>query len=340
MVPTGSLQGTLAGNAVSPPGTPALALPPPAPVALPPEYGGAQVPQDYAGLLQSPAFQPNQEEVPSGGHQALDAILASLGGFLGGQGLAAVPNAILGVRQNVQDIKQRNAEASKQSAKDRADFVMKGMAQSREDRLNIANQKVEDAKRLGDKVALQNAQQDLANSKSEFAAQQDRFEAEKTYAENRLKEQEAKHEGNPEVQNLFGDYAANLRRFSSQLRSQLSLGASEPAITTADGIVIRGAKAITEEFEAGLETALTNAAVLGADESDRDAIRQAYDSQIQVILDSWTAKEKAGKMAASREALGKAKIATQRQEKRLRGEARKQKAARDIRAGLGFQPLP
>lgn len=345
MVPNGSLQGTLTGTTVSPAPPPSPALPP---SIAPTQVGGATVPADYASLINSPEMQPPQEPIPSGGHQALDAILGALGGFLGGQGLAALPLSILQTRQNVEEIKARNREAAKQTAKDRVDLILKGMEQSRADRVNEAQRKVDEAKRLGDVQEIKNAQQDLQNQKTTMSAQADRDAAELESAKvelERLRNKAEQEQNGPKLE-LLGNYSEALRRFRTQLQSQLASGAATPEIKhvdpdTGEVTSIKGIENIRDEFEAGLETALVNNRAAGADEMDQEAIRAAYESMIGGILDQWNERVTKNRLEAAHKSQAKAKqsaAAFQQEQNNPRGKRIAKKMVASVMPG-GLYPF-
>lgn len=306
-MPTGSLQGSLAGTDVGLPGTLTQPQPMPAPVQAP-GIPGAEIPSDFNAVLGSGAFTPEQEALPSGGQQALNAILSTLGGLLQGQPSALV-GGILGVRRNVEAIKQRNLEARRKSREEQLKFIQTGMAQTRADRIAEAQQKLDAAKLEGDKTAIDLAQQDLANARTKFGAEQERAAGEQALAEAKLAELRSRINASEDPDkeralDTLGTFTESLLSARRQLNSQLSQGAAEPILKYVDPDTdevteIRGVDAIRSELESGLQGAANYAAAF-ADPSMQDGLNEAFNSMIEPLLEQWTAKVAKTRVEAAR----------------------------------------
>lgn len=336
-LPNPSLAGTMNGMNVAQPG---MMLPKVAVQAMPPDYQSLMASPSLA-----PAFDAVAPEEPRGGQKALDYILSALGGFLQG-GAPGLLGGIMQTRENIRQIREEQRIAAQESAKSKMDFITKGLEQGRADRIAEAQKKVDAAKMLNDKTALDNANQDLANAKSEHTAQMDRdaaeLEAKKAELDRAAARLDRKNDPDHQVGlQMIGRYNAMLDDYRAQLSSQLQTGAGgEPVLRKKgeDGSVyeIAGVENIRNELEAGLEAAVEQSAALD-DPEIQERLRTAFSIALEPILERWTERTTINRVERAKRSRAKAR---QGARKFASGEKEKEGAAALTRGfgGAGFPP--
>lgn len=327
-----SLAGTMQGLNV--------AMPPPVPVQGMP---GVQIPQDYAGTLQSGAFEAEETPIPGKGSQAIDMILSSLGGLLGGQGLAGVAGGILGVRENIEAIKAENQKAREKARMDKINFITKGMEQSRADRQQVAQRVLDDARREGDVQAVKQAQAQLDVEKERMGADKQRFEAEQALAAAEIERArtELANKQNPDREDalqLLEDYQGNLRMVRQKLAESMSRGDAVPTIEVPGSVegemITLSGDHIRRTLEDELELAVNQFAAYGEDEGQQarlgEAARAAFESTILPALDEWTARNAIRLREEARKAEAQATKLRKRNERVGRNQARAKAGLRKV----------
>lgn len=337
-IPNPSLSGTMSGMNVAQPGV------------MLPKAAFQAMPADYQSLLTSPSLAPAFEtpapEEPHGGQKALDYILGALGGLMQG-GAPGLLGGIMGVRENMRQIREEQRIAAQESAKSKMDFITKGLEQGRADRVSEAQKKLDAAKLAGDQQAIDLAKQDIENAKSTHAAQMDRDAAELAASRAELDRAAAKldRKDDPDHQTglaMIGNYNSMLDDYRSQLNAQLASNAGgEPVLRKKIGDAvyeIAGVENIRQELENGLEQAVEQSAALG-DEEIQERLRTAYSIALEPILERWTEKTTINRVERAKKSREKARTGARRF-KRGQDDEGRGKAIAGSMGGSGFPPLP
>jgi hypothetical protein len=328
----------------------------PPPVSLP-EFGGAQIPADYAGLLQSPeAFPPpEQQEAPGRGSQALDYTLAALGNLLGGGGIGGALGGILQVKNNIAQIQEENRQAREKAREEKLSFIMQGMEANRKDREGRAKQMLDDAKLEGDRQRISQAESELRVERERLGVDRERMEAADALSQAELERMKGEllRKQNPDREeglSSLKDYTISLGEINAKLRESFSRGDAIPSITIKDSsgaeITLQGDE-IKRYLEDDLEGVVNYFAALGEDPDGSnnlgEAARSSFESSVDEILQQWTMKQAINRREAARKGATEAKTRAyklqQKEERNARNRAMAGKAARNIGNVVRGRPI-
>lgn len=338
VMPSPSLQGTMTNNAQ--PG--GMMLPKAAMQGLPPDYQSMLTSPSLA-----PAFESTAPEEPQGGQKALDYILGALGGLLQG-GAPGLVGGIMGVRDNMRQIREEQRIAAQESARDKMKFITEGLTQGRADKLANAEAKLREAKLQGDENAVNMARQDVENAKSKDAAARDRQEAELEAQRSELKLAQARLESmnTPDHEAglaMIGNYGSLLEDYKTQLNDQITAGTDgEPVLRKKIGDTVyevRGVEAIRNDLEAGLENAVNQASGL-QDPEVQERLRTSYQIALEPLLERWSEKVTLSRVARAKKSQAKAKEGAR---KFKTGQERREQAravGRQMGGGFGGSGFP
>ncbi len=340
VMPSSSLEGTMSGMNVAQPG--GRMFPKVAVQALPPDYQSVLTSPSLA-----PAFEPVAPEEPHGGQKALDYILGAIGGLLQG-GAPGLIGGIMGVRENIRQIREEQKIAAQEAAKSKMDFITKGLEQARTDKLANAETKLREAKLQGDENAVRMAQQDVDNARAKDAARLDREQAELEAQRAELKLAQARLESmdTPDREAglaMIGNYGSLLEDYKTQLTSQLSSGAEgEPVLRKQIGNTVyevRGIEAIRADLESGLENAVEQSASL-SDPEVQERLRTSYQIALEPILERWTEKVTLSRVERAKKSRAKAQRGAQRFKERETQRKQASAIGQQMGGGYGAPPLP
>jgi hypothetical protein len=258
----------------------------------PVDVGGIQLPADYAALLGQQAPAPTQE-----GPGGTDYLLGILGGLLSGN-----PGAIFGnvmeTRARARDVEVQNQKAMQDSAKARADLLMKGMTQRREDALKPIEEKIKELKQTGDVEAVDRARGELTQRERGLDLDARRNQLEQAEFRLMQKEKELTDKGDKEEGENLNHFHTVINDAATQLETQLRRGDPEPTIRvqnpiTGDMEEVTGLANIQSVFDRELISLTQQLAV-----EDRLDMREVYEDSfnqiLQPLLDEWTTKKVEG----------------------------------------------
>jgi hypothetical protein len=282
----------------------------------PVDVGGIQLPPDYAALLEQQAPPPT-EQAPGGA----DYLLSVLGGLLSGNPGAIFSN-VLQTRAKAREVEQQNMKATQDAAKARADLLLKGMTQRREDALRPIEEKIKELKQTGDVEAIERARGELTQRERGLDLDARRNQLEQAEFRLMQKEQELEDKGDKEEGENLNHFHTVINDAATQLETQLRRGDPEPTIRVKNPITgeqeeITGLANIQSVFDRESISLTQQLAV--EDRLDmREVYQDSFDQILQPLLDEWTTKKveaikarrpgiEAGRAKYQREAEGKRK---------------------------------